>query len=115
MELKDDKLKDLMKMGKVELPFADFEEKMMRRIEKAEQERLAIDKSRKYALLFFLLGTLFGMAGNYLLADFVIASESLSESLKNNVALFSQLIYVVLIVLFSDKMLRLMRLRRLTK
>lgn len=112
MELKDDKLKDLMKISKVELPFADFEEKMMRRIEKVEQEKRVIDKSRKYALLFFLLGTLFGMAANYLLTYFIIANELLSESLKNNVTLFSQLMYVVLIVLFSDKMLRLMRLTK---
>jgi len=115
MEHHDDKLREMMKMAKVEMPFADFEERLMSRIEKVEREKAAVAKTRKYALLCFVLGTLFGMGFNYLLADFVKTSVSASEAVKSNLLLFSQLVYVLLIVLFSDKIWRLMKLRKFTK
>lgn len=55
MEHHDDKLREMMKMAKVEMPFADFEERLMSRIEKVEREKAAVAKTRKYALLCFAL------------------------------------------------------------
>ena len=115
MEYKEDKLKEIMGMAKVEMPFGDFEDKLMMRIEQAEQEKVSLKKTKRYALVFFVFGTLFGMGLNYLLADFVQTSVEASKIFKNNILLLSQMIYVVLIVLFSDKMLRLIKLRKLTK
>jgi uncharacterized protein YacL len=111
MEHKHDKLKDIMRMAKVEVPFDDFEDAVMMRIEKVEQEKSAVAKTKKYALLFFTLGTLFGLGLNYLLTD-LLSSIILNPALKNTLLLLSQILYVFLIVLFCDKVLKLISARR---
>lgn len=111
MEHKDDKLRDMMQMAKIELPFDDFENAVMMRIEKLEHEKSAVAKTKRYALIFFASGTLFGLGLNYLLTD-LLYSISLNTAMKNTLLLISQIIYVLLIVLFCDKALKLFKMRR---
>ncbi|MDM1049819.1 MULTISPECIES: hypothetical protein [Sphingobacterium] len=106
MEAKEEQIKEWMKSSTVKLPFQDFEDSVMNKIAEAEEQRARMDSSRKYALIFFAIGSLFGMASNYLIADFVEKSK-LDVQLKSNIQLVSMLVYVVLILLFSDKIWKL--------
>lgn len=108
MEHKDEQLKQLMKMTKREMPFDDFDDRVMARIEKLEDEKIALSNYRKYGLLFFVLGTVFGLALNYLLGE-AIALLTIPEAGKKLLELGTQIMYVVLIVLFSDRILRLLK------
>ncbi|MVZ66739.1 hypothetical protein GQF61_12830 [Sphingobacterium sp. DK4209] len=112
MEPNENQIKDWMKSAMVKVPFEDFDDQVMRKVEQAEAQKLRMQASRKYAMIFFSIGTLFGMATNYLLAEFVAGSD-LSASLKSNVQLASLLFYVVLIILFSDRLWKLRQLQKL--
>ncbi|WKK59815.1 hypothetical protein [Sphingobacterium sp. BN32] len=106
MEAKEEQIKEWMKSSMVKLPFQDFEDSVMKKIAEAEEQRSRMESSKKYALIFFAVGSLFGMASNYLIADFVEKSN-LNLQIKSNIQLISMLIYVVLILLFSDKLWKL--------
>ena len=108
MEENRDGIKEIMKMAKLEMPFDDFDAKVMADIEKIEAEKESISKSRKYALIFFAAGTFFGICLNYLVTE-LIFPKIIDIQLRNYLGLFSQIIYVILIVLFSDKILKLRR------
>lgn len=99
-----------MKMAKVNMPFDDFEDRMMAKIEKLEHEKTAIAKTRKYALISFLFGTLFGVGLNYIIADFVAATH-MSTTLKSTLLSLSQIVYVILLIVFSDKVWKLMKVK----
>lgn len=107
----NDKLYDLLKKSKLELPFADFEERMMVQILKHEKAKQQMTLNKKMAVLFFLIGTIFGMVLNYGIAV-LLESYNLSEDFMDKVSFFSQLIYVVLIVLFSDKLWKLFKINQ---
>lgn len=109
MEENKDNFREFMKMAKLEMPFDDFDAKVMAKIEKIEAEQESISKSRKYALIFFAAGTFFGICLNYLVTELIFPKIA-DHQLRNYLGLFSQMAYVVLIVLFSDKILKLKRL-----
>ncbi|WDF70069.1 hypothetical protein PQ465_06740 [Sphingobacterium oryzagri] len=108
MEHKDERLNELMKLAKRDLPFDDFEDRVMANIEKIAEERETLYNYKRYSLLFFILGTLFGLALNYLLAE-SIEFLQVSEGFRRMLELGTQLVYVLLIVLFSDRLLRLLK------
>ncbi|MBL1409202.1 hypothetical protein [Sphingobacterium faecale] len=99
----NDKLYDLLKNSKLELPFDDFESRMMQQIVDFEKTKVQMHQSKKMALLFFLIGTVFGMLLNYGLG-LALDSYGLPQASLDKISFFSQLIYVILIVLFSDKL-----------
>ncbi len=111
MEEKHDHLKEIMKMAKLEMPFQDFDAKLLARIEKIEEKKRSISKTRKYALISFIFGALFGMGFNYLVSE-QISSRIVDVGMKNNFMLISQFIYVVLFVILSDKILKLRQMRK---
>ncbi|GHE23371.1 hypothetical protein [Sphingobacterium griseoflavum] len=111
MEHKDPQLRKLMKLSKMELPFSDFEDHIMAEVEKIEAGREEALKHRKLALIFFITGSLFGLILNYMV-DLAMSHVHLQQGAKNLLSLCSQLCYVILIVLLSD---RLWRLRQLLK
>ncbi len=108
MEHKDPQLQKLMNMSKVELPFADFEDKVMAAVNAMEARRELALRHKKYALIFFVLGSLFGLGLNYMV-DMAIDLADLQPKLKNVLSLCCQMLYVILIVVFSDKLWRLRR------
>ncbi|MFD2554647.1 hypothetical protein [Sphingobacterium tabacisoli] len=107
----NDKLYDLLKNSKLELPFDDFESRMMQQIVDFEKAKVQMHQSKKMALLFFLIGTVFGMLLNYGLG-LALASYGLPQASLDKISFFSQLIYVILIVLFSDKLWKLFKMTR---
>lgn len=107
----NDKLYGLLKNSKLELPFDDFESRMMMQIVDFEKAKVQMRQSKKMALLFFLIGTVFGMLLNYGIGS-LLSTYGLSEASLDKISFFSQLIYVVLIVLFSDKLWKLFKMSR---
>jgi hypothetical protein len=57
----DDKLKQLIGESKLEMPFSDFEDRLMSRINSEVSNEKAITKNIRLSWLFFGLGTLFGI------------------------------------------------------
>ncbi len=57
----DDKLKQLIGESKLEMPFSDFEDRLMSRINIEVSNEKAITKNIRLSWLFFGLGTLFGV------------------------------------------------------
>ena len=57
----DDKLKQLIGESKLEMPFSDFEDRLMSRINIEVSNEKAITKNIRLSWLFFGLGTLFGI------------------------------------------------------
>lgn len=110
MEHKDE-LYTLLKSSKLEMPFADFEDKVMENILHYERSKEEMTKSKKMAILFFLIGTVFGMMFNYV-ASLFLMSYGLSQSLQDKLSFLSQMIYVILIVLFSDKLWKLFKISK---
>lgn len=59
---KEEKLfKSLMKHARVELPFQDFEDRMMDKIHQEKQHRQLVKTNIRYAWLFFFLGLFLGL------------------------------------------------------
>lgn len=111
MEHKDEKLTQLMKMARRDMPFEDFEDRVMARIDKVEQDKAALVNYRRYSLLFFVLGTIFGLGLNYLLAE-TIDLLDIPQGGKKMLELATQLAYVVLIVLLTDKIIHLLNISK---
>lgn len=60
-ELNDKRLKALLKDSKLEMPFSDFEDKMMSRVKNELLGKHSIIKNLRLSWLFFLLGSVFGL------------------------------------------------------
>jgi len=57
----EDNLKRLIKDSRLEMPFSDFEDKVMDRIKNEVSNEKVIDRNIRLSWLFFVLGTVFGM------------------------------------------------------
>ena len=60
-ENSDDRIKRLIGESKLEMPFSDFEARLMNRINSEVSNERAITKDIRLSWLFFGLGTLFGI------------------------------------------------------
>ncbi|MBK3519815.1 hypothetical protein [Carboxylicivirga marina] len=60
-ELKDTRLKSLLQESRLEMPFSDFENKMMTRVKTELHGKRVISKNLKLSWLFFLFGSIFGL------------------------------------------------------
>ena len=109
MEHKDPQLHKLMNMSKIEVPFDDFEDKVMSQINELETATDLALKHKKYALIFFVMGSIFGIGLNYLV-EMAIGSAAIQPGIKNFLSLGCQMLYVILIVVFSDKLWRLRKM-----
>ena len=58
---RDDELKQLLKDSRLEMPFEDFEERVMSRLKKDAQSEKSIDRNIRLSWLFFVSGTAFGL------------------------------------------------------
>jgi hypothetical protein len=106
MELHDKKMKDILSHSKLELPFSDFDERMIQRIEEFELKKQAAEKNKFYSHLCFLAGIILGTVLTYLMSEKMDLNKQ-SFLTKDSLSLLSQLVYVVLIVLFTDKLWKL--------
>lgn len=111
MESKDDKLRDLLKLSKVDLPFEDFDERVLGEIQRIAHDKHTIRAYKRNATVFFIVGTIFGFGMNYLLTEFLLNME-LKEPLKNSFLLGSQIVYVLPIILFSSALNKFIKWRK---
>lgn len=111
MEYDDPQLRDILKDSKMKLPFADFEVRMLAKITAYEKGKVQSLKNRQHATLFFLLGIILGSVLNYLLYA-NLDDFALSEAGKSYVTILSQLVYLILVILFSDKLWKYLALKR---
>lgn len=106
MELQDKNIKEILLHSKLELPFSDFDQRMLQKIKEYEVKKKLAEQNKFFYHLCFLVGIILGIVLNYLMLDniqlFVPALEGLSEF-----HFAMQLIYVVLIVLLADKLWKL--------
>lgn len=106
-----EKFKKVMQMSKVELPFDAFEQRVMGGIAALEKDKEKALSNKKYAIAFFLLGTVCGMMlNNYLMAKIQVAD--ITSDLKNYSAIGCQLSFAVLICFFCLQLWRLINMQQ---
>ncbi|WP_282637645.1 hypothetical protein [Sphingobacterium thalpophilum] len=105
MDKQEEKFRQLMQMGKVEMPFDDFESHLMARIKDLDTVKAQAKKNKKYAILFFLLGTVFGIIlNNYLMGKVQVAD--ITSAYKNYLIIGCQLLFAILICFFCQQFWR---------
>lgn len=62
-------LSELMQKSRLEMPFSDFEETVMLRIEKLSFQEETVLRDRKLSFIFFMLGTCLGLILNFILQN----------------------------------------------
>lgn len=88
-----------MQHGRLKMPFSDFEERTMARIQKERKVRETSVRYRKLSWVFFLLGAILGaLATGFITALSVRVSEPL--------ALACQLSYVILLLAALNYLIR---------
>lgn len=111
MEFEDNKVREIVKNSKLEIPFSDFEDNMMGRIFAYEAKKKEALKNRFYSLLSFFLGTIFGLALNYILSQNLGWLTS-SQLFQERIGMGINVVYIILFILFSDKFWKLYKTRR---
>lgn len=109
MELQDKNFKDILSHSKLELPFSDFDYRMMQRIEEYELKKKVAEKNKLFSHICFLLGILLGTVLNYLMSQ-NLSWLSFSDLNQQRFSFAMQLVYVFLIVLFADKLWKLSKI-----
>lgn len=111
MDHMDDKLKKVMQMSKMEMPFEDFEQRMMKRIEGLESARVKALADKKYAIVFFLLGSICGIfLNNYMMRR--IQVFDIAVVYRNYLVIGSQLLCALLICFFCLQLWRLIKIQQ---
>ncbi len=85
------------------MPYSDFDDNVMRRIEVESKYQRSISKSTNLSVLFFLLGTGFGLLINVFLSQ---SGTEFFGSYSDKIILFFQAGYILLIVTQLEKVLR---------
>jgi hypothetical protein len=103
MEPKKDKLSSLMQKSKLEMPFSDFEDSTIKRIQTELKYNSSIRRSLQISVFFFVLGTGFGLVVNNMLlkADNAILGVS-----PDTLLLCFQLIFVLVVLTQSENIYR---------
>lgn len=111
MDKEQEKFKKVMQMSKIEMPFDDFEKRIMSGIVALEKDKEKALSNKKYAITCFLLGTVCGiLLNNYLMAKIEVAD--ISSDLKNYSAIGCQLSFAVLICFFCLQLWRLINMQQ---
>lgn len=111
MDKENNKIKQALQMSRVNMPFEDFEQRVMRQISDLEKVKAKALSDRKYAILFFLLGSIFGiMLNNY----FINRIQTLTTvvAYRNYALIFSQIIFVLLICFFCLQLWKLIKIQK---
>ncbi len=91
------------------MPFTDFEETVMHRIHRETSFEQILSRDRKLSFLFFGLGTIFGLIINFILQSSQYTFPNISPE---TTLLIFQLGFVLIVLLYLDKYLRLMKKRK---
>ncbi len=102
IEREDKLLKQLMNKSSVEIPFSDFEDKMMDQIYREQENTKSVSKNIRIAWFFFFLGLFFGL----LITNMTANLDSLIEGVPvKQIALFTQVGIAVLLLFQLDKLI----------
>lgn len=101
-----DPLSQLMQNAKLQIPFSDFEETVMHRIQEEKKRAQAGMGDRKISFVFFVLGSLFGLVINFLLQRIPVSFFNLPV---DTIALVFQSGFVILFLIYLEKNLPLIR------
>jgi hypothetical protein len=108
--LPDDKsFAELMKKSYLQMPFSDFEDKVLQRIEEREKAKASILRNIRLAFVFIVAGTGFGIVASLLLPQlfgYYIGTPS------EGITLAFQALVVLIAVTQLDKLMRLLRKQR---
>ena len=86
---------EMMKNSKLVMPFSDFEERTMARINKEIMVKSSVSKYKKLAVLFFIIGTGFG----FLLTFFLSSPEiKIAGIPSDTLLLICRLLYVFIVL-----------------
>lgn len=106
----DEKFARIMKKSRLEMPFSDFEENVMQRIQREAKNKNIIFNNMRLSLLFFLLGSIFGIfAGDFLTQSM----EAIFNIQQEKALLFFQLIYLLFFLNQLDALIKLWKANRL--
>ena len=104
MQEPKDKFSSFMQKSKLELPFSDFEDNTMKRIQADLKYRSSIKRSFLISVVFFVLGTGFGLIVNSTLSN---AHGSIMGVSSDKLLLWFQLIFVFIVLTQSENIFRL--------
>jgi len=99
--------KEIVSKSKLEMPFPDFEDNVMKQIEAKRTSKSPITKDIKLSWIFFVIGSIFGIAISYLLPHM---DQSLFGIKIETVTLIFQICFALLLfgqldnlILFTKK------------
>ncbi len=104
MEGSKDRFSSLMRKGKLEMPFSDFEENTMKRIDAELKYKTSIHRSSRISFIFFVLGTGFGLVVNSMLAN---ADDFIMGISPDTVLIAFQVIFVLTVIVQSENIYKL--------
>jgi hypothetical protein len=100
----DQLFSELMKHSKLVMPFSDFEERTMARINKESLIKSSVAKHKKLAVLFFVMGTGFG----FILTFFLSLKETNIAGIPTDTLLLTcRLVYVFVVLTQLNSITRL--------
>jgi hypothetical protein len=91
----DQLFSDIMKHSKLAMPFSDFEERTMARINRESFVKSSVAKNKKLAVLFFLMGTGFGFVLTFFLS---LPQTNVAGIPSQNLLLICRLVYVFVVL-----------------
>ena len=97
---------EIMGKSKLEVPFSDFEEKAMTKIFQKFELKKSIYNELKLSWVFFVLGSIFGLALSFLIPKISFSIFSLKPA---DVALIFQISFIVLFFVQGEYLLRVFR------
>jgi hypothetical protein len=102
----DDYFGEIMSKSKLEMPFPDFEDKVMALIEKKDAGRLSVSKEIRLSWIFFTAGTVSGIIISWILPRM---QEQIFGIDPKNLAICFQIIFVVLLFTQIETLLDLIK------
>jgi len=93
-----------MSKSKLEMPFSDFEDRMMIRIGKELSYKTSLVKSLNLSLLFFILGSGFGLMLAGLLSR---PGDAIAGIPASQILFFFQLVFVILVIIQAEQLIKL--------
>ena len=101
-------IRELMEKSERELPFSDFENKMMEQIHKEEDNSHSFLKDVKLSWFFFILGSCFGI---FLSAIAGQINKTILGFPAQRIILLVQIVFIIILLSQFDRLIELTRKR----
>ncbi|MEM9675847.1 MAG: hypothetical protein AAF992_24870 [Bacteroidota bacterium] len=102
----DEKFRQMMQKSKLTMPFQDFEDRIMQKIEDSTQAKSAVLKDIRISLLFFILGTGYGIAISLFLPEILSGIVGIPVE---KVLLVFRVTFVLLVLFLFERLLKLLK------